>query len=581
MKKRSPALITFIVLSVVSIVAFLVLTAVMMALNEDGGTFGNQLEYLGYCMGGALTYPFNESLDPSVAFGTTQVIQFASNYYLSYLVLSILGYVICGLFFIAIVLGGVLFVFKEKPKYLGFLPAILVSAGIGLALVSYGNILYGTFIAFVIKLEGLTIDVGAAIFSILILVFGLFSLIFSIVTYIMLVVRAVKKPEIEEDSVLIDDGTYTSSTQPAIAEDSLNPEAVQEGEEITAPIEEEPVAEAYIPVLEPEPEPDPVEVPAPVVVEAPAEEAPAEEAPAPAPEPDENNNHLEVNVNNAPAPQNQIDTNSLASLLREVVRDIVRDEIARNNVNQPKPEENRNGGGNQTITGATFGGPLVVQYFNGGINGVNPAAAPAPVPAMEPAPAPEKPAEPAPVPAMEPAPAPAPEEAPVVEAIAPAAPLPVEEKPAEEKPVYERLTFAERLLKSDKEVQDLYNEIKNEILSYGVKSRISANGDTFRLHKKMYVRITVAGKSLKLYFALNPDDYKDSKMPIQDAGHKGMYAEIPLVFKVKSGLSVRRCKELIQDCMDKDGLEQGEVGKINWIKELKAEMKAGKSSKED
>ena len=97
----------------------------------------------------------------------------------------------------------------------------------------------------------------------------------------------------------------------------------------------------------------------------------------------------------------------------------------------------------------------------------------------------------------------------------------------------------------------------------------------------MYVRITVAGKSLKLYFALNPDDYKDSKMPIQDAGHKGMYAEIPLVFKVKSGLSVRRCKELIQDCMDKDGLEQGEVGKINWIKELKAEMKAGKSSKED
>ena len=58
-------------------------------------------------------------------------------------------------------------------------------------------------------------------------------------------------------------------------------------------------------------------------------------------------------------------------------------------------------------------------------------------------------------------------------------------------------------------------------------------------------------------------------MPIQDAGHKGIYAEIPLVFKVKSGLSMRRCKQLIQDVFDKNGLEQGEIGNIDWVEELK------------
>ena len=114
-----------------------------------------------------------------------------------------------------------------------------------------------------------------------------------------------------------------------------------------------------------------------------------------------------------------------------------------------------------------------------------------------------------------------------------------------------------------------------------MKSRISAVGDTFRLHKKMYVRITVAGKSLKLYFALDPKDYEGSTIPVQDASNKEMYAEIPLVFKVKSGLSVRRCKELIQDVMDKDGLEQGEVGKVNWIKELKAEMASDKKKEKE
>ena len=67
---------------------------------------------------------------------------------------------------------------------------------------------------------------------------------------------------------------------------------------------------------------------------------------------------------------------------------------------------------------------------------------------------------------------------------------------------------------------------------------------------------------------------------MQDASNKEMYAEIPLVFKVKSPLSVRRCKELIQAVMEKDNLEQGEVGKVNWIKELKAEMASNKKEKE-
>ena len=142
-------------------------------------------------------------------------------------------------------------------------------------------------------------------------------------------------------------------------------------------------------------------------------------------------------------------------------------------------------------------------------------------------------------------------------------------QPAEEKKPIIRIPFTERMLSADKEMQENYNELKNEILSYGVNSRVSNSGDTFRLHRKTYIKITIAGLSLKLYFALNPDDYKDSTLPIQNAGHKGIYEEIPLVFKVKSGLSMRRCKQLIQDVFDKNGFEQGEVGNINWVEDLK------------
>lgn len=369
-----------------------------------------------------------------------------------------------------------------------------------------------------------------------------------------------------------------------------------------------------------------------------------------------------------PAPKAANEKEEMKALLREVVRDIVRDEIARNNANQPKSEFGPMGGG--AITGATFGGPLVVQYFNGGINSaaqptknpnveqknVEPEPAPQveeepvaepeeqpvveeapiaePEPVVEPEPQPEEaPAqpvpeeapvieevvtepepEPQPEPVVEPAPQPEPVPAPVqvVESIpqpepqamrrfcpqcgqeidqnstfcplcgyrlvepAPQpvvepvpAPQPAPAEPVEEKKPIIRIPFTERMINADKEMQDNYNELKNEIMSYGVNFRVSNSGDTFRLHRKTYVKITIAGLSLKLYFALNPDDYKDSTIPVQNAGHKGIYAEIPLVFKVKSPLSMRRCKELIQDVMDKNGLEQGEIKDIDWVEDLK------------
>ena len=92
------------------------------------------------------------------------------------------------------------------------------------------------------------------------------------------------------------------------------------------------------------------------------------------------------------------------------------------------------------------------------------------------------------------------------------------------------------------------------------------------------MKLTIAGKSLKLYFALKPEDYKDSTIPVADASNKNAYVDIPLVFKVKSGLSMRRAKQLIADVMAPDGVEQGEVGKHNWVREIAAELREAKKA---
>ena len=150
---------------------------------------------------------------------------------------------------------------------------------------------------------------------------------------------------------------------------------------------------------------------------------------------------------------------------------------------------------------------------------------------------------------------------------------PVEEDDEEKNKII-RIPFDERLVAAEQDLKDNYNELKNEILSYGVKSRLSNSGDTFRLHRKTFVKISIAGKGLKLYFALNPADYANSTIPVLDVSDKGVYAETPLAFKVKSDLSVKRAKQLIADVMATENLEQGEVGKDDFVKPVRALLKA-------
>lgn len=186
--------------------------------------------------------------------------------------------------------------------------------------------------------------------------------------------------------------------------------------------------------------------------------------------------------------------------------------------------------------------------------------------------------------------APAPEVAPVVAAVEVS---PVVEKKVEEAPRVETLTpapevapvaptpevkvskkiiripFPTRMNDAEKELKNNYNELKAEALSYGLKSRLSNSGDTFRLHTKAYLKITIAGKGLKIYYALDPKAYADSPIPVKDAGKKNLYKEIPAVFKVKSPLSVKRAKQLIAEVCAKDQLTQGKIEPSNFAAEMK------------
>ena len=123
-----------------------------------------------------------------------------------------------------------------------------------------------------------------------------------------------------------------------------------------------------------------------------------------------------------------------------------------------------------------------------------------------------------------------------------------------------RAKFENRIKSADQELRDKYYELRDYIRSYEVKDRLSVPGITFSLHRERYVFITIAGKKLKVYFALNPDDYKDSTIPVI-ANTSKKFEDLPTELKVKSDLSLKRAKTLVDDVMKAKGIIRPEEKK--------------------
>ncbi len=109
------------------------------------------------------------------------------------------------------------------------------------------------------------------------------------------------------------------------------------------------------------------------------------------------------------------------------------------------------------------------------------------------------------------------------------------------------------IIQSDDTVKSYYSELKNHILSYkGVKSRISWKFDSYNRGRDQLFKIKLRGKTICLYCALNPDDFDKSKYHHEAIDAK-IFEDVPMLVKIKSGLGLRKAKELVD--IEMDGLE--------------------------
>lgn len=121
----------------------------------------------------------------------------------------------------------------------------------------------------------------------------------------------------------------------------------------------------------------------------------------------------------------------------------------------------------------------------------------------------------------------------------------------EEKPAYVRSrSFAEKMRDASEILQDRYDELKNYALRFRkLKSRISRKFDSINQGRFQFVKLSIAGKTLKLY--LNMDiKTTDPKFHCKDMSDKKTYVTVPVLLRIKSGRAVKYAKRLIDQCAE-------------------------------
>ena len=119
-------------------------------------------------------------------------------------------------------------------------------------------------------------------------------------------------------------------------------------------------------------------------------------------------------------------------------------------------------------------------------------------------------------------------------------------------------SYTAKLIQASDEAKSYYNELKNYILSYKkISDRISWHYESFNSGRNQLIKFGVKGKTLCLYFHLNPNDYQDSKYLVEEVTSK-KYEEVPCLYRIKNPRRCNYAKELIDVVMNAYGLVKDE-----------------------
>ena len=115
-------------------------------------------------------------------------------------------------------------------------------------------------------------------------------------------------------------------------------------------------------------------------------------------------------------------------------------------------------------------------------------------------------------------------------------------------------SFIARIIQGTDEQKQYYGAVKNALLSYAkVNSNVAWGAERFNKGRETIARFKIRGKTLCLYLALDPAEYKTSVYHQADVSDNKSMHGTPMMVKIKSPLGARKAIRLIDDMLEKRG----------------------------
>ncbi len=136
-----------------------------------------------------------------------------------------------------------------------------------------------------------------------------------------------------------------------------------------------------------------------------------------------------------------------------------------------------------------------------------------------------------------------------------------------------KVSFAEKLFRLDKDKQEYFSTIHNQLVSYKkISDRPSFKCMSYRLGRRLLAKMTVRGKTLKLHLALDVNKFKESVYFQKDLSSVKAYLDVPFTVKIKSSRGEQNAIKLVDELMNENGVIKKErFVSVNVIDLLKNE----------
>lgn len=118
-------------------------------------------------------------------------------------------------------------------------------------------------------------------------------------------------------------------------------------------------------------------------------------------------------------------------------------------------------------------------------------------------------------------------------------------------------SFLAKVYLSQKELKEAYCSLFNALASYaGVTTKTAFSCVTFSVKRKPLAMITLTGKSLNLYLALEPSRHAVGRYRLTDVSTKKRFARVPAKYRVRTHGGLRFALKLIQEAAAEFALEK-------------------------